>query len=147
MAVDDDQGQAEPLSILSDGPAAGRRNGAIVEATIIDRVTPAMRIDHKELFGPLKPVMRVEGEEAILVANDAEYGLSAAVSAATSSRRSMSPKGIRLPHQRPDHARCGADAVRRAKSSGYGRFGRRAVISEFTDRRRITIEGPQHYPF
>ena len=35
MAVDDDQGQAEPLSILSDGPAAGRRNGAIVEATII----------------------------------------------------------------------------------------------------------------
>ena len=39
MAVDDDQGQAEPLSILSGWPAGGRRNGAIVEATIIDRVT------------------------------------------------------------------------------------------------------------
>jgi hypothetical protein len=35
VAVDDDQGQAEPLSILSDWPAGGRSNGAIVEATII----------------------------------------------------------------------------------------------------------------
>ena len=33
------------------------------------------------------------------------------------------------------------------KSSGYGRFGSKAVIAEFTDLRWITIEGPQHYPF
>lgn len=33
------------------------------------------------------------------------------------------------------------------KSSGYGRFGGKAVINEFTDLRWITIEGPQHYPF
>ena len=33
------------------------------------------------------------------------------------------------------------------KASGYGRFGSKAVIDEFTDLRWITIEGPQHYPF
>ncbi len=33
------------------------------------------------------------------------------------------------------------------KASGYGRFGGKAVINEFTDLRWITIEGPQHYPF
>ena len=60
--------------------AGGKRKGAIVEATIIDRVTPAMRIYREESFGPVKPVVRVSGdEEAIRVANDTEYGLSAAV--------------------------------------------------------------------
>ena len=39
-----------------------------------------MRIYREESFGPVKPVVRVEGdEEAIRVANDTEYGLSAAV--------------------------------------------------------------------
>jgi hypothetical protein len=33
------------------------------------------------------------------------------------------------------------------KASGYGRFGGKAVIAEFTDLRWITVEGPQHYPF
>jgi len=33
------------------------------------------------------------------------------------------------------------------KSSGYGRFGGKAVIDEFTDLRWIPIEGLQHYPF
>ena len=34
------------------------------------------------------------------------------------------------------------------KGSGYGRFGGKAAIAEFTDLRWITIEDPQqHYPF
>ncbi len=33
------------------------------------------------------------------------------------------------------------------KASGYGRFGGKAVIEQFTNLRWITIEGPQHYPF
>ncbi len=33
------------------------------------------------------------------------------------------------------------------KASGYGRFGGKAGIDEFTELRWITIEtGPQHYP-
>lgn len=33
------------------------------------------------------------------------------------------------------------------KASGYGRFGGKAVVNEFTNLRWITIEGPQRYPF
>ncbi|MBZ9722526.1 hypothetical protein LB524_03610 [Mesorhizobium sp. ESP6-5] len=34
------------------------------------------------------------------------------------------------------------------KGSGYGRFGGKASIAEFTDLRCVTIEDPgQHYPF
>ena len=60
--------------------AGGSRDGAIVTATVIDHVTPAMRVYSEESFGPVKPIIRVEGEaEAIRVANDSEYGLSSAV--------------------------------------------------------------------
>jgi acyl-CoA reductase-like NAD-dependent aldehyde dehydrogenase len=44
------------------------------------RRRPAMRIYAEESFGPVKPVIRVKGvDEAVRVANDTEYGLSAAV--------------------------------------------------------------------
>ena len=60
--------------------AGGTRDGAVVAATVIDRVTPEMRIYSEESFGPVKPIIRVKGEaEAIRVANDSEYGLSSAV--------------------------------------------------------------------
>ena len=38
----------------------GKRNGSIVEATIVDHVTPEMRIYREESFGPVKPVIRVK---------------------------------------------------------------------------------------
>ena len=88
--------------------AGGKRNGTIVEATVIDRVTPSMRIYHEESFGPVKPVVRVSGEEeAIRVANDTEYGLSAAVFSRDVQRALQVAKRIEfghLPHQRPDRA-------------------------------------------
>ena len=47
---------------------------------MLDRVTPEMRIYEEESFGPVTTVVRVKGdEEAIRVANDTPYGLSAAV--------------------------------------------------------------------
>src|SRR5262245_2370363 len=60
--------------------AGGKRVGTVVEATVLDHVTPGMRIYSEESFGPVKPVIRVKGEdEAVRIANDTEYGLSAAV--------------------------------------------------------------------
>ncbi|RVC72049.1 aldehyde dehydrogenase, partial [Mesorhizobium sp. M4A.F.Ca.ET.022.05.2.1] len=60
--------------------AGGKRAGTVVEATLLDHVTPSMRVYAEESFGPVKPVIRVKGEdEAVRVANDTEYGLSSAV--------------------------------------------------------------------
>ncbi len=131
--------------------SGGKRNGTVVEATLLDQVTSDMRIYAEESFGPVKPIVRVDGEdEAVRVANDTEYGLSAAVfskdirrAMAVSRRIQSGICHINGPTV-ADEAQMPFGGV---KGSGYGRFGGKAVINEFTDLRWITIEGPQHYPF
>jgi len=60
--------------------AGGQVQGTVMDAHVLDRVTPAMRIYAEESFGPVVCIIRVKGEEeAIRVANDTEYGLTAAV--------------------------------------------------------------------
>jgi acyl-CoA reductase-like NAD-dependent aldehyde dehydrogenase len=132
--------------------AGGRRNGAIVEATLLDQVNADMRIYSEESFGPAKSIIRVkDDEEAIRVANDTEYGLSSAVFSSDIQRAMAVARRIEagICHINgptvQDEAQMPFGGV---KSSGYGRFGGRAAINEFTDLRWITVEDPQqHYPF
>ena len=88
--------------------AGGKRNGAIVEATVVDRVTPSMRIYRRGIVRPGEAGRARQGEEeAIRVANDTEYGLSAAVFSRDVQRALAVAKRHRvrhLPHQRPDRA-------------------------------------------
>jgi acyl-CoA reductase-like NAD-dependent aldehyde dehydrogenase len=131
--------------------AGGKRKGTIVEATLLDHVTPQMKIYREESFGPVKPIIRVAGaEQAIRVANDTEYGLSAAVFSRDIKRAMAVARKIEsgICHiNGPTVADEAQMPFGGMKASGYGRFGGRAVIDEFTDLRWITIEGPQHYPF
>jgi acyl-CoA reductase-like NAD-dependent aldehyde dehydrogenase len=130
----------------------GKRTGTVVEATVIDKVTSKMRIYNEESFGPVKPVIRVKGvDEAVRVANDTEYGLSAAVFGRDVMRALAVAKRIEsgICHINGptvnDEAQMPFGGV---KGSGYGRFGGKAAIDAFTDLRWITIEDPgQHYPF
>ncbi len=132
--------------------AGGKRAGTVVEATVLDNVTPGMRIYAEESFGPVKPVIRVSGEEeAIRVANDTDYGLSAAVfsrdvqrALKVAARLESGICHINGPTVN-DEAQMPFGGV---KGSGFGRFGGKAAIAEFTDLRWITIEDPaQPYPF
>ncbi len=131
--------------------AGGAIDGSIAQATVLDGVTKEMRIYSEESFGPAVAVIRVRGdEEAILVANDTQYGLSAAIFSRDTSR------ALRLAAQVQsgichingptvhDEAQMPFGGV---KASGYGRFGGKAAIAEFTDLRWITIQTtPRHYP-
>lgn len=131
--------------------AGGKRTGTIVEATLLDNVTNKMRVYEEESFGPVKSIIRVKDEaEAIRVANDTEYGLSSAVFTKDIKRGMAVAKKIQSGICHINGPTVGDEAQMPfggVKSSGYGRFGGTAVISEFTELRWITIEGEQHYPF
>ena len=59
---------------------SGLRNGYFVQPTVFDHVTPDMRIAREEIFGPVLSVLRVKDfNEAMIVANDSEYGLSSSI--------------------------------------------------------------------
>jgi acyl-CoA reductase-like NAD-dependent aldehyde dehydrogenase len=130
----------------------GKRTGTVVEATLLDKVTPAMRIYAEESFGPVKSIIRAKDtDDAVRIANDTEYGLSAAVFGKDIMRAMAVAKRIHsgICHINgptvQDEAQMPFGGV---GASGYGRFGGNAAIAEFTDLRWVTIEDPhQHYPF
>jgi benzaldehyde dehydrogenase (NAD) len=130
----------------------GKADNTLMPATILDHVTPAMRIYHEETFGPLKCVVRVKNvDEAIACANDNEYGLSAAVFGKDIARAFNVARKIDsgICHVNGptvhDEAQMPFGGV---KGSGLGRFGGKAGIAEFTELRWITVQTtPRHYPF
>jgi len=130
----------------------GQVDGPFLNATVLDHVTPKMRIYDEETFGPITCVVRAKGvEDAIRLANDTEYGLSGAVfgrdvnrALAVALRIQSGSCHVNGPTVQ-DEAQIPFGGT---KASGYGRFGGRAVINEFTELRWITIEPtPGHYPF
>ncbi|WP_257350349.1 alpha-ketoglutaric semialdehyde dehydrogenase GucD [Pseudalkalibacillus decolorationis] len=62
---------------LTDGPF---EKGYFVEPTVFEHVKPEMTIAQEEIFGPVLALMKVDSiEEALTIANDVEYGLSASI--------------------------------------------------------------------
>ena len=130
----------------------GESKGALFSATLLDGVTSDMRIYSEESFGPVKSIIRVDGDdEAIRIANDSEYGLSAAVFSQDINRALACANAIKSGICHINGPTVGDEPQMPfggVGNSGYGRFGGKAAIAEFTDQRWITVEDPnQHYPF
>ncbi len=125
--------------------------GLLVPAIVVDKVTPAMRLFRDESFGPVVAVIRARDEaHAIELANDTQYGLSAAVFTRDVMRGMKVARQIKsgICHINGptvhDEAQMPFGGV---KASGYGRFGGKAGIEAFTELRWITIESqPGHFP-
>jgi benzaldehyde dehydrogenase (NAD) len=143
--VEDARGHG--VNVLSGGEA----DGACYPPTVLLGVNPDMRVYSEESFGPLASIIVVDGvEEAIAVANDTEYGLSAAIFSENV------PAALELA-QRIESGICHINDTTvqdepqmpfgGVKASGWGRFGGRAALEEFTELRWITIqETERHYP-
>ncbi len=125
--------------------------GSIMQATLLDHITPAMRLYSEESFGPVAAIVRFHDiEEAVSLANDTEYGLSAAVFGRDIARAMEVARRIEsgICHiNAPTVHDEGQMPFGGVKASGWGRFGGQAAINEFTDLRWITIQmSPQQYP-
>lgn len=132
--------------------SGGKLDGTVMNATVVDHVTPSMRLYHEESFGPVVPVIRVGSvDEAVRVANDTEYGLSSAVFGRDLTRAFAVAKRIEagICHVNGptvhDEAQMPFGGM---KASGYGRFGGKAALDQFTELRWITMAmSPRQYPF
>jgi acyl-CoA reductase-like NAD-dependent aldehyde dehydrogenase len=131
--------------------AGGGFHDTCMDATVIDYVTPSMRIYREESFGPVAALIRVgDAEEAVRVANDTEYGLAASVYSSDFSRAFEVAMQI-------DSGICHINSPTvqdepqmpygGVRDSGHGRFGGTAAINEFTELRWISYTArPGEYP-
>ena len=131
--------------------AGGKADSVLMAATVLTGVTADMNLYGEESFGPVVAVIRAQDEShAIELANDSEYGLSAAVFTRDTARGLSVARRIRsgICHVNGptvhDEAQMPFGGV---GASGYGRFGGRQGIDSFTETRWITVETqPGHFP-
>jgi len=65
---------------VKQGGARHKRGGNFFQPTLLTGVTTEMAVAREETFGPLAPMFRFESEqEAVVLANDTEYGLASYV--------------------------------------------------------------------
>src|SRR4051794_20547951 len=142
-----DDARAKGARVLCGGEADGR----VLAPTIVADVTPEMRIYAEESFGPVVTMIAAEdADEAVRVANDTEYGLSAAVFGRDVDHAMAVARQIQsgichvngaTVHDEPQMPFGGV------KASGWGRFSGDAALDEFTELRWVTVqEGGRHYP-
>lgn len=129
----------------------GGNEGRFFEPTVLSDVTRSMKVFREETFGPVAPIIVVDDDrEAIEVANDSDYGLSAGIitrneerglSIARRLRTGMAHINDSSVNDEPHVPFGGVGA------SGVGRHGGRPGIDQFTELRWITLErGGRHYP-
>jgi aldehyde dehydrogenase (NAD+) len=129
----------------------GTHEGLFFQPTVLGNVTRQMRVFQEETFGPVAPIIRARGvEDAIDIANDSVYGLSAGIITRNEERGLMVARRLRtgMAHINDSsvndepHVPFGG-----VGASGVGRHGGKPGIDTFTELRWITLErGGRHYP-
>lgn len=121
----------------------GERRGAMYSPTVLADVTSEMRVSRQELFGPAVAVTPAETiDEAIAMANDSNYGLSAGVFTqnldwAMRFAREVESGNVHInwgPQWRVDLMPYGG-----LKESGFGKEGPKYAVEEMTELKMIVM--------
>ena len=121
----------------------GGRDGRLVEPTLLDGLTPQMRLQHEEIFGPVVAGAAVDSlDEAIALANDSPYGLSAGVFTDSLQQAWQAVRGLKtgnvhvneISSWRADHMPYGG-----VKDSGYGKEGPAYAMAEMTHFKTVSL--------
>ncbi len=121
----------------------GKRTGQIFEPTLLANVSSDMRVSCEELFGPAVGITRVQStDEAIALANDSIYGLSAAI---FTQDIDVALRFAREVHSGNIHINWGSQwrtdlmPYGGLKDSGMGKEGPRYAVEEMTERKLVVI--------
>jgi acyl-CoA reductase-like NAD-dependent aldehyde dehydrogenase len=121
----------------------GQRQGSLLWPTILDHVTPTMRVAQDEAFAPLVCLIRVKSpEEAVALANATPYGLQAGVftrdiDLALSMAQSLEFGGVMINDTSSYHA--DLMPYGGVKDSGFGLEGPHYAIQEMTAPRIVVV--------
>jgi benzaldehyde dehydrogenase (NAD) len=133
--------------------AGGEGSAPYFPATVLAEMTPDMRGWREEIFGPVAPVMTFsDDDEAIALANDTEYGLSAGIFTSSPARGRQIAGSLRTGMAHINDQTVNDDPRTpfggMGASGNGGRFGGDANLDEFTQWRWITERAvPATYPF
>lgn len=143
-----EQAKAEGAKLL----LGSAPQGQLFPPHVFVDVTPEMALAREEIFGPIVGILRADNEEhALLLANDTEFGLSAAVFTADLARGVRFARRIEsgmahvndIPVADAPNVPFGGE-----KNSGIGRFNGEWAINEFTTTQWVTVQSePRAYPF
>ena len=121
----------------------GTRDGAMVSPAVLTGTSPAMRVNCKEIFGPVVTVEKFSNFDAALAeVNHSDFGLQAGIFTRDFLRiikafETLEVGGVivgDVPTFRIDHMPYGG-----VKDSGLGREGLRYAIEEMTDLRILVL--------
>jgi len=124
--------------------AGGTYEGRLYQPTLLSGVTPDMKIYHEETFGPVASIIVVEdAKEALKVANDTTYGLSAGVITTDLEKAIYFAEGLEAGMVHVNDGSIDADACcpfGGCKGSGIGREGGTYSVEELTELKWVTIQ-------
>ncbi|MCV0424186.1 MAG: aldehyde dehydrogenase family protein [Roseibium sp.] len=138
-----DIGISEGARVIAGGPGKpeGYETGYYARPTVFADVDNAMRIAQEEIFGPVLVMIPFDDEEeAIAIANDTPYGLSAYVQTADNARAARVARALHSGMVNINGAFLGAGSpFGGVKMSGIGREGGREGIAEYLETKVIAI--------
>ncbi len=129
----------------------GNYEGLFYEPTVITGVRPDMKIFREETFGPVAPIITVaDVDEAIAMANDSEYGLSAGIITRDENKGMEVARRLETGMAHINDSSVNDEAnvpFGGVKNSGMGRQNGRYSVEAFSELRWITLDrGGRQYP-
>jgi acyl-CoA reductase-like NAD-dependent aldehyde dehydrogenase len=121
----------------------GKRDGAMLEATLLENVDPATKLNREEAFGPVAFLIRFSTwQQALDIVNDSKFGLQAGVFTRDIFKildawDELDVGGVvvnDVPSYRVDNMPYGG-----VKDSGLGREGIRFAMEDMTEIRNLVI--------
>jgi acyl-CoA reductase-like NAD-dependent aldehyde dehydrogenase len=127
----------------------GKRHDQFFEPTVLVDVTHSMAVMREETFGPLMPIMRVRDEaEAVRMANDSAFGLSASVWSRDLARAEAVARQLQtgsvIVNDTIAHFGVPQMPFGGMKASGFGRSHGREGLRQFTQPYAFATGEPPH---
>ncbi len=125
----------------------GKRSGGVFPPTVLEQVTPTMKVVCEEVFAPVVSLVPFEDfDQALRLVDDSQFGLQAGIftndlQKAMNAVDRLNVGGVIIndvPMYRVDHMPYGGN-----KDSGLGREGPRFAIEDMTTIKMVVMPGPQ----